>query len=151
MRIFANFEICRFTLFIFLNYYFILGASREHPGTTEDQFGGSWGLQGTFCVVVTFQEIRNSWKSTFNVSRDRFRRNSGQSMRNRCLVIFQPSSYWCGSTKRRNWGGLPAPPETPGFTWGGSAPTHPPNMSASGLRRFRIFNGRSRIFNGNAH
>ena len=46
--------------------------------------------------------------------------------------------------------GGPAGPQTPPDLRGGAAPT-PPNMSASGLRRFRIFNGRSRIFNGNAH
>ena len=33
---------------------------------------------------------------------------------------------WCGSTKRRNWGGLPAPPSLPGFTWGGCRPPTPP-------------------------
>jgi len=35
------------------------------------------------------------------------------------------SKYWCGSTKRRNWGGLPAPPDPPGFTWGGCRPPTP--------------------------
>ena len=46
------------------------------------------------CDEVTFQEIPKSWKIDFSsVSRHSFRRNSGQSVRNRCPVIFQPSVY----------------------------------------------------------
>ena len=33
------------------------GGARKHPGTTEDQFGGSWSIQGPCCVEVNFQEI----------------------------------------------------------------------------------------------
>ena len=43
------------------------------------------------------------------------------------------------------------PPQTPQIYVGGLRPPTPPNMSASGLRRFRIINGRPRIFNGRSH
>ena len=42
-------------------FHLISAASRssgEHPGTSEDQFGGSWGLQGACCVEITFQETQ---------------------------------------------------------------------------------------------
>ena len=44
----------------------LFGKIQEHPGTTNDQFGGSWGLQGPFGVEVatSIQEIQQSWKST---------------------------------------------------------------------------------------
>ena len=55
-----------------------------------------------------------------------------ETLRNRCAIT---PRHWCGNTQRHNWGGLLAPP-------------HPPNMSDSGLRRFRLSNGCSRIFIG---
>ena len=65
-RVFAIFKICRFPLLKIAGFHFFdlfwedPGAPWEHPGTTEDQFGGSWGLQRPLCVEVTFQEIEKS-------------------------------------------------------------------------------------------
>ena len=54
------FHLTDYLLFLKL-FWKIPGAPREHQGTTKDQFGSSWGLQGPFCVEVTFQEIPKSW------------------------------------------------------------------------------------------
>ncbi len=54
--------VCFLNLF---NLEFISGSIEEHPrsiqGPPGDQFGGGCGLQGPFCVEVTFQEIPKPW------------------------------------------------------------------------------------------
>jgi len=59
-------------------------------------------------------------------------------------------TYWRGSTKRRKWGAC-RPPQTPPDLRGGGPPPHPPQYVGLRPPAFRIFNGRSRILNGNAH
>ena len=56
--------------FLFLGNYVIPylfwehpGGPKEHPGTTVDQFGGGWGLQGP-CLMI-FLKSRYHEKSTF--------------------------------------------------------------------------------------
>ena len=69
------------------------------PGTTEAQFEASWGLQEPFWRYSVFPNDfpRNPtiMKIDFpSVSHDSFRRNSSQSVRNRCPVMFQPLVYY---------------------------------------------------------
>ena len=59
----STFDFSEFILFL-IKFWEDPGAPREHPGTTEDPFGGSWVLQGPFCVEVTFQKYKNHGKST---------------------------------------------------------------------------------------
>jgi hypothetical protein len=59
----------------------------DHSVTTADQFGGNRGLQGPFCVEVTFQEIQNPENILLSVPCDSCRRNYVQSMQNRRPVI----------------------------------------------------------------
>ena len=99
VRIFAIFEIARFPLFIFLNlciFSFILGGTVDHQGSVWGQLGPPRIILEAFCLSVAFPEIgksENHENRVLNVSRESVRRNSRESMRNRCPVIFQPSVY----------------------------------------------------------
>ena len=92
------------------------GAPREHPGTTEDQFGGSWGLQGPFCVEVTFKEIQKSWELICECFPWQFSTQIGgtevESMPGHCptihlykkLPIYRPSGRHVGCFLGATWG-----------------------------------------------
>ena len=63
---------------------------QEYPGTTEDQFGGSWGLHGQFCVGVSFREIQNHENKLFNVSLAKIGGVDAESMRGHFPAIGLP-------------------------------------------------------------
>ena len=91
------FRISGFPLFIFLIFYcfsFYFGRHRRPPrislgaaGATKHHFGG----------ILSFNDFSRNPETMQNrflsVSRNSFRRNSRESMRNRCPVISQPSVY----------------------------------------------------------
>ena len=67
-RVFANFEISRFPLFIFLNFYgffIMLGGTVDHQGSVWRQLGPPRTILEVFCLSATFPEIPKSWKFDF--------------------------------------------------------------------------------------
>ena len=96
-RIFANFEISRFPLFLFLNFYGFVAYFGRHRGPPRISLRAAGATRDHFGGILCSSDFSRNPKITKNqlvsVSRDGFRRNSRESMRNRCPVIFQPSVH----------------------------------------------------------
>ena len=95
VRICADFEIFKFPLFNFLNFYGFLFDFGRHHGPPRISFGAAGATRDNFGGILCSSDFsRNSKikkKQLLSVSRDGFRRTKRESMQNRGPVIFQPS------------------------------------------------------------
>ena len=84
-----------FSFFFCFQIYF--ERIQEHPGSIQGppriNLEAARVSRDHFVLDWLFKKFFKPWKSTSSVSRDRFWRNAEESMRNRCPVIFQQSTY----------------------------------------------------------